>query len=104
MEKSTLERLEYLIKEKKKLANDLYNNELAKKLSKSSFDISLSMIRTMKEEEQQQRRIDFENGYVKAVSDLAKLFNIDKDEFELYDYEFQKIKESSLDYINNKLV
>ena len=103
MQQSILDKLEALVKEKKKLANSLYQTELIKKISNADYDSFLSMIKMMKEQEDNQRRLDWKNGYLYACLDFAEVLGNERSESMPNEDEMEEIDELSYDFINNKL-
>jgi hypothetical protein len=100
---SVLDKLEILVKDKKKLANELYETDLIKKISNADYDSFLSMIKMMKDDEKNQRRLDWKSGYLYACLDVAEFLGNERSEAMPTEYEMQEIDEMSFQFINNTL-
>jgi hypothetical protein len=100
---SVLDKLEILVKEKKKLANELYETDLIKKISNADYDIFLSMIKTMKDEENNQRILDWKSGYTYACLDFAEVLGYERSETMPNHDEMEEIDDMSFKFINGKL-
>ena len=102
MQESVLVKLEALVKEKKKFANSMYETELIKKISNSDYDSFLSMIESMKDEEKNVSRLDWKNGYIDALLDLAEYLGNERSESMPNKDEMNEIDELSFEYVNSK--
>jgi hypothetical protein len=100
---SVLEKLELIVKERKNLSNKLYSSLLIKKISNSDFDFFLTMINMLKEEENNQRRLDWKSGYIYALMDCSETFGNPRNESIPNEEEMQEIDEISAKFIKNNL-
>lgn len=104
MEKNILilDKLSEMVNEKMKSVYSVQGHNDFKMVSITTLSSFLSCINQLKQEEKENSRIDFKEGYLEAVLDYGDTFGLSKEEAFPNDDEMEIIEKKSFDFVERK--
>jgi hypothetical protein len=60
------------------------------------------MVQEVEENEKEQSKIDWKEGYLKALSDVQEFFGTNEEELDLTEIELKEIDDDAMKYAENK--
>lgn len=99
---SVLDKLEKQVNVLIKNTKSVNSRNDYKAISFYTLSAFITLINRLKEEEIENSRIDFKEGYLKACLDMGDFFGLSKEEAYPNDSEMEEIEKHSLEYIKLK--